>query len=224
MQDNTLASISTSTTSTSTAKPSQPNPSSPAPLNSYKLLTSHREPLETNDTCFTHAMDTENLGLFLTHGDGTVQVVSYPSFEPIYTLNAHTSACLSIALSPTGRYLAVGGRDALISLWDTTDWICKRTVSSPRGGAVKGLSWSWDGRFITGAGDEQGCASGLEIFHAESGESVYSTAGTSGEPDMGVSAVAWHPNRYILAYASVYDGPGNRSSSGLRIVGVGSNY
>ncbi|KAI5303440.1 hypothetical protein KEM56_007538 [Ascosphaera pollenicola] len=220
--DNTLVPISVPTISTSSAKTSQPNLSSQPQLGAYQMLTSYHESQQTNGTCFTHAMQSENLGLFLTHGDGTVKIVSYPSFEPIYTLNAHTAACLSVNLSPTGRYLAVGGRDALISLWDTTDWICKRTVSSARGGNVKGLSWSWDGRFITGACDEVGCAAGLEIFHAESGESVYSTSGSG--IDMGVSAVAWHPSRYLLAYASVHDVPGARNSGGLKIIGVGSSY
>ena len=143
-------------------------------------------------------------------------------------------------MAPTGRYLAIGGSDALISLWDTTDWVCKRTVSSVGGGAVRGVSWSWDGRFIVGACDEAGCGgTGLEIFHAETGDSVYviptstsssssysglgmnggfgGSGGSSG--GVGIPAVAWHPSRYWLAYSVTSDGPGS-GAGGLRIVGA----
>ncbi|KKZ68458.1 hypothetical protein EMCG_05917 [[Emmonsia] crescens] len=225
--------------------PSTPTIQTPAgitaPTNIFKALTPHPQPVQTNSTTFSHSFNTSDLDLFLTTGDGTVKVVSYPSFNPLHTIHAHTSACLSIALSPTSRYLAVGGSDALISLWDTTDWICKRTVSSANGGAVRGVSWSWDGRFIVGACDEPGCGgSGLEIFHAETGESVYtiptggglsSGAGTNGitgiasgpGASVGVPAVAWHPSRYWLAYSVTADGMGSSSGGGLRIVGPGSS-
>ncbi|KLJ08229.1 hypothetical protein EMPG_16351 [Blastomyces silverae] len=222
--------------------PSTPTLQTPAgttaPANTFKALAPHPQPVQTNATTFSHSFNTSDLDLFLTTGDGTVKVVSYPSFNPLHTIHAHTSACLSIALSPTSRYLAVGGSDALISLWDTTDWICKRTVSSANGGAVRGVSWSWDGRFIVGACDEPGCGgSGLEIFHAETGESVCTipTGGmgsaANGMPGIGIGpgtsvgipAVAWHPSRYWLAYSVTADATGSSSGGGLRIVGAGSS-
>ncbi|CBF75689.1 hypothetical protein AN3651.2 [Aspergillus nidulans FGSC A4] len=188
----------------------------------YKTLDPHPQPVQTNATTFSHHIPPADLPnptrhLFATTGEGTVKIISYPSFETLHTLHAHTSACLSIALAPTGRYLAVGGSDALISLWDTTEWICRRTVSSNNGGAVRGVSFSFDGRFICGACDEKECGgNGIEIFHAETGESVH-TVNTGGSSNTGVSAVAWHPSRYWLAYAVTadYGTPG-----GLRIVGA----
>ncbi|KAJ6084007.1 hypothetical protein N7486_010807 [Penicillium sp. IBT 16267x] len=195
---------------------SKPGPST------YTALPSHPQPVQTNATTFSNHIaspDFPDLHLFLTTGEGRVKIVSYPSFEPIHTLNAHTSACNAISLAPTGRYLAVGGSDALISLWDTTDWICRRTLSSENGGAIRGVSWSFDGRFICGASDEpDATSSGLEIFHAETGESVYTvpTTGTRA----GIPAVAWHPSRYWLAYSTTHDGPGSGGTGGLKIVGA----
>jgi len=189
----------------------------------YTALESHPQPIQTNATTFSHHISTptaSDLYLFATTGEGTVKIMSYPSFDILHTLHAHTSACLSIALAPTGRYLAIGGSDALISLWDTTDWICKRTVSSSNGGAVRGVSWSFDGRFLCGACDEAGCGgNGIEIFHAETGESVY-TIPVGGSSNTGIPAVAWHPSRYWLAYSTTNDGPGSGGAGGLKIVGA----
>jgi THO complex subunit 3 len=146
--------------------------------------------------------------------------MSYPSFDVDHTLKAHASSCLCVNLAPNGRYIATGGSDALITLWDTTDLICQRTMFSEYGGAVRGLSWSFDGRYICGACDESGCGgNGLEIFHAETGESVH-TIPTGGGPNTGIPDVAWHPTRYWLAYSITADGPGGVSSPGLRIVGA----
>jgi THO complex subunit 3 len=239
LQDDTLIPISVDSPSTpSLLAPVGETP----PATTYKALAPHPQPVQTNGTTFSHAFSSDNVDLFLTTGEGMVKIVSYPSFTQLHTLHAHTSACLSLAMSPTSRYLAVGGSDALISLWDTTDWVCKRTVSSSGGGGIRDVSWSWDGRFIVGACDETGCGgSGLEIFHAETGESVFiiSTGGSgtvsSGLGVNGISgggigsagsgsgvavpAVAWHPSRYWLAYSVTADGLGS-GVGGLRIVGA----
>ncbi|GES60872.1 WD repeat-containing protein [Aspergillus terreus] len=222
-KDDTLIPISVQSPSTPTILPDGPPAKPTSSPSTYTVLDSHPQPVQTNATAFSHHIPTPtapDLRLFATTGEGTVKILSYPSFDVLHTLHAHTSACLSIALAPTGRYLAVGGSDALISLWDTTDWICRRTVSSNNGGAVRGVSWSFDGRFICGACDEVGCGgNGIEIFHAESGESVY-TVSTSGGSNAGIPAVAWHPSRYWLAYSTTADGPGSGGAGGLKIVGA----
>jgi WD40 repeat protein len=56
-----------------------------------------------------------------------VQILSYPDLHPIlgqrdwedkpFSLNGHTSSCLSVAMQPTARYLATGGSDSIIALW-----------------------------------------------------------------------------------------------------------
>lgn len=180
----------------------------------YTILPSHPQSTQTNATTFSYHVPTESapdLDLIATTGDGTVKIFSYPSFNLQHTLNAHSSACLALALAPTGRYLAVGGSDALISLWDTTDWVCRRTVSSENGGTIRGVSWSFDGRFLCGSSEEVG-PNGLEIFHAETGDSVHKIPASAGVP-----AVAWHPSRYWLAYSVMAEGS---NAGGLRIVGA----
>ncbi|KAJ5570164.1 uncharacterized protein N7459_009594 [Penicillium hispanicum] len=224
-KDDTLIPISVQSPSTPSILPNTASTgfSSNAHATTYTALTPRPQTVQTNATTFSHHIpspSSPDLHLFATTGEGSVKILSYPSFDILHTLNAHTSACMAISLAPTGRYLAIGGSDALISLWDTTDWICRRTLSSENGGGIRGVSWSFDGRFICGACDEPGCGgNGLEIFHAETGESVY-TVPTAGA-NVGIPAVAWHPSRYWLAYSTTSDGPGSGGAGGLKIVGAG---
>jgi THO complex subunit 3 len=62
-------------------------------------------------------------------------------------------------MDPRGKYLAVGGSDALISLWDTQDWMCKHTLGHMEG-PLRSVAFSWDGSYVVGGSDE---GTGLEI-------------------------------------------------------------
>lgn len=76
----------------------------------------------------------------MTTAEGRIRILSYPELEPVLRLpwdddkefapRGHTSSCLSVELQPTGRYLATGGSDSIIALWDTQEWICQRTITS----------------------------------------------------------------------------------------------
>lgn len=168
------------------------------------VMEKHRQKLETNHTTFSNAMPAQDL--LVTHGDGTVKILDYPSFETLHTISSHTSSCSSIAYSPLGNYVAIGGSDAMIALWDTYDWVCKRTMSNANSGKVSGLTWSWDGRYITSScedagssGSGEGKSEGFEIYHAESAEVVYTVPTKTNS----VPAVQWHPKMYALAYTEV---------------------
>lgn len=120
-------------------------------------------------------------------------------------MNAHTSACLALDISPTGAYLAVTGSDALITLWDTTNLICIRTFAGMTEPA-RSVSFSFDGSYIVGNSIE---GTTLEIAHVETGEYVHTVqTGTHG----GHGCVAWAPRNYMLAYAG-------ESPQALRIIG-----
>ena len=181
------------------------------------ILARHRQNEQTNQTCFSNAYPPQDL--FLTTSTGMVRILDYPSLTTLHTLAAHTSACMAIAYSPSGRYVAVGGSDALISIWDTTDWVCKRTVSNSSSGAIRALSWSWDGRYLVGCSDEVssgdggGISTGFEIYHAETGD-VVQTVSTGSDA---IWSVEWHPHRYWLAYTQREQLSGKSS---LKIIGA----
>jgi THO complex subunit 3 len=169
-------------------------------------ISTHPQPVQTNNTAFSWS----GKELLVTGGDGTVKILDYPSMAVLHTLNAHTSSCYSLELSPPGTYLAIGGTDALLTLWDTTDWVCQRSLDKMTG-PVKSLSFSFDGSYVVGGSDE---GSGLDIAHVDSGEYVHRV-------DCGPAPVVqWGPRDYSLAY-SVSEGSG-----GLRIIngsGVSGN-
>jgi len=129
-------------------------------------------------------------------------MMHYPQPPGEFFLDGHTSACQSVELQPTGRHLATGGSDSIIALWDTTDWICQRTLIDMVG-PVRSISFTFDGSYIVGGSDE---GPGLEIAHTETGEHVH-TVKTAGPCPI----VAFHPLRNILAYTDL---------GSLRIIGV----
>ena len=172
----------------------------PLSLPHFQAHTHIPQTVQTNQTIFAPVLPSqESHTLFLAQGTGNVKIASYPTnptpestLTTLHTLQAHTSSCTSVQYSPNGRYLATGGSDALISLFETTDWTCRHTLDNPLG-TVKELSFSWDGSYITCAAEE---TSEVEIAHVESGEYVSSI--TTNAP---ATSVAWHPSRYWVAYA-----------------------
>ena len=117
-------------------------------------------------------------------------------------MNAHTSSCYSLDLAPNGSYLGIGGSDALITIWDTHDFICQRTLSGTTG-PVRSISFSFDGNYVLGGSDD---GNGLDIAHVETGDYVYKI-----EAPYPCPWVQWHPNRYVLAYSG--------DPAGLKIIG-----
>ncbi len=105
-------------------------------------------------------------------------------------------------MQPSARYLATGGSDSIIALWDTKYWICQRTLIDMVG-PVRSMSFTFDGSYIVGGSDE---GPGLEIAHVETGEYVQSVKTMAPCP-----IVSWHPSKYHLAYSDI---------GGLKIIGV----
>lgn len=171
-----------------------------------------QQPIQTNQISFCWS----GTKVFVATGDGRTRIMSYPEFEPIYRVNypvsenesaefrltGHTSSCLSTELSPTGRILATGGSDSMICLWDTSDWVCQKTIGKMTG-PVRSISFSFDGSYVVGGSDD---GAAIEVTHAESGEHVH-TVKTAGPAPI----VAWAPLRYQLAYSDL---------GVLRILGV----
>ncbi|EWC48397.1 hypothetical protein DRE_02166 [Drechslerella stenobrocha 248] len=156
-----------------------------------------------NDPVFQTTFSHNGTLLLQTHVSGKVVLRAYPSLEPVHSFAAHTAGCYCLDLSPSGRYIATGGNDALISLWDTTDWVCVRTFDKADH-PIRSVSFSFDGAFLVAGSDE---SMPLDIAHVDTGDYVHEIK--TGYP---AHAVAWHPSKYVIAYTGEV----------LRVTGVGS--
>jgi len=153
----------------------------------HKIVKSFKEPLETNEMTWSHSGDL----FLLTNGAGRVKILAWPSLEVLHTLEAHTSNCFSIEFDPRGRYLAVGGADAIVSLWDLKEWICVRTFDR-LDWPVRTLSFSYDGVYLASGSEDLAIDIGY-VETAMEAKRVTTTAATN--------SVAWHPGKHWLAYA-----------------------
>jgi hypothetical protein len=65
---------------------------------------------------------------YVTTGQGSIEVFSFPNLQPVKTLRAHTAGCYCISFDPTGKCFAAGSADALVSIWDVKDKVCLLTL------------------------------------------------------------------------------------------------
>lgn len=177
----------------------------------YELVAHDRTPVKDEGFRSWNQMAFSNSGreLLCTTYQGAVKIFDYPSLEPLHTLRGHSAQAYCVQHSPTGQYVAVGSQDSLITLWDTSNWMCTHVLTS-QVTSVRELSFSFDGAYLVGGATLDARAEpnekGLHVYHVDTGETILTidTAHT-------VRDVAWHPLRYAIAYSG--------DSGGLKIAG-----
>ncbi|KAF8339034.1 WD40-repeat-containing domain protein [Cantharellus anzutake] len=130
--------------------------------------------------------------IYLAGGSGSISILDYPSLEYLDRVMGHTKSCLSIGVDTRGRYIASGGSDALVNIWDIQDWICVRTISNAESPVVA-TAFSCDGEFI---------ASSSESNYIDITESETGLHNTRVPQRVKATSLAWHPiQQQILASA-----------------------
>ncbi|KAF9480680.1 WD40 repeat-like protein [Pholiota conissans] len=148
---------------------------------------SERESIVGSTALFNHLGD----GVVISHAtEHTLRVVDYPSLTVRESPAAHVGGCIALALDPRGGYLASGGLDSIINIFDLNDWICARTISICEH-AVNSLSFSFDGEYLAIAT----AGSYIDICATETGVPLHRVPALAPSP-----TVAWHPSKYIIAY------------------------
>mmetsp|Transcript_11624 Transcript_11624/g.30280 ORF Transcript_11624/g.30280 Transcript_11624/m.30280 type:complete len:319 (-) Transcript_11624:132-1088(-) len=159
-----------------------------------KMLKTTKFPYEVNEMSWSR----DGSLLFLTTGMGTVEVLRYANFlrggskvESFRSLQGHTANCYCVQFDPTGKHLAVGGADALVSLWSLPELVCMRTLTRLEW-PVRTLSFSHDGKLLASASED----AFIDIADVDSGEQIHAISSS-----VAMNSIAWHPTQYLLAYA-----------------------
>ncbi|XP_060066652.1 THO complex subunit 3-like [Ylistrum balloti] len=179
-------------------------------------IRSHRSKAEEQFKFEVNEISWNNEGdlFFLTSGQGSIHILSYPELKLQYSLTAHPANCICIEFDPVGKYFATGSADALVSLWDTNELVCVRTFSR-LDWPVRTLSFSHDGCLLASASEDLV----IDIAEVESGEKITEIACES--PTF---TVAWHPKRYLLAFACDDKYEGHRDERGsVKVFGIPSD-
>ncbi|EQC26198.1 hypothetical protein SDRG_15935 [Saprolegnia diclina VS20] len=113
-----------------------------------------------------------------------------PTLENVTKVIAHSGSCFAMDLDPTGRRLALGGADSLVSIWDLEEVYCEHTFIGSQS-LIRTVSFSHDGMFLA-SGSEDPC---IPILHVPTGELAFSI-GMTDSPQQ----IAWHPAKPVLAY------------------------
>jgi len=130
-------------------------------------------------------------GVVLTHhSEHSLRILDYPSLMLRENPAAHVGGCVAVALDPRGRYLASGGNDSIVDLFDVNEWICARTITSCEYG-VNALSFSYDGEYIAIASGGQY----IDICATETGVPLHRVPTLAPSP-----TVTWHPSKFVFAY------------------------
>ncbi|KAJ3792659.1 WD40-repeat-containing domain protein [Lentinula aff. detonsa] len=148
---------------------------------------SDKDPVTGTTAIFNHS----GTGLVLTHiSENGFRVLDFPDFEVRDHPAAHVGGCSAVSLDPRGRYLATGGHDSIVNLFDLHDWICVRTITSCDH-SINALSFSFDGEYIA-------IASGgnyIDICATETGIPLHRVTSL-----VSASTVGWHPSKHLFAY------------------------
>eukprot|EP00927_Polykrikos_kofoidii_P054631 TRINITY_DN49023_c0_g1_i1.p1 TRINITY_DN49023_c0_g1~~TRINITY_DN49023_c0_g1_i1.p1 ORF type:complete len:389 (+),score=51.74 TRINITY_DN49023_c0_g1_i1:67-1167(+) len=130
---------------------------------------------------------------------GKIHVFPTPSLshESAAAVVAHQSPTIALAADQAGKYIASGGGDYLVTLWDPQHLVCVRTfgyAAQP----VTTVGFNKNGTLLawgTGSGSAGG-EKNLTFVGADTGTLYWQE--TTSAP---VQQLKWHPNRNVIAYA-----------------------
>lgn len=97
-----------------------------------QALTEHQQisqSIQVTDVRFNHTSEL----VYVSGANGALAILDYPTLEPLHIISdvqVPGHACTSLAVDIRGRYVATGGADSAVNIWDTADWTCQRSVLS----------------------------------------------------------------------------------------------
>jgi len=172
----------------------------------YKVISEKKFDAMVNELAFSR----DGEYLLITTGMGSVKVLSFPSFKPETQFTAHSSTALCLDFDPTGRYLATGGADALVALWDLEEMVAVRSFDR-LDSQVRTVSFSHDGAFLACGSEDMR----IDISDVATGEHIHNI-----EVRAATNSIAWNPRCHLLAYAN--DDAHGRPVGAVNVFGLAS--
>jgi len=156
------------------------------PKESWRIVEKE-QPITASQALFNHAGDGLVVSFYSEH---SLRVFTYPGLIIQETPAAHVGGCVAMAQDPRGRYVASGGHDSIVNLFDVAEWITARTIVSCDH-AITSLSFSHDGEYLAISSE----SSYIDICATETAVPLHRV------PTLGpVPSVSWHPSKHVIAY------------------------
>src|SRR5216684_1038246 len=125
------------------------------------------------------------------------QVTNTPHQESAFSTDrSHAAMIYAVAWSPNRRYIASGGHDRVVDVWDATSGAISYIYRGHAAG-VTSIAWSPDGRQIASASLDKT----IQVWDVASGQKVSSYDGLAGM----ICALAWSPGGKHIASCSGTD-------------------
>ena len=126
------------------------------------------------------------------------------ALSPTYlTYRGHVGRVTAVAWSPNGKYIASGGDDHTIQVWNALTG-ARLLVSQGHSGGVPAVAWSPDSTLIASASAGPAVSGGpasdntVQVWNATTGQAIYAYHGHSS----GITDVAWSPKGDRIASSS----------------------
>ena len=86
------------------------------------------------------------------------------SNQAAYAVQSHTGACFCMSVDPSGKYVATGGADFIVTLLDTLEYAPVQTIKRIDG-QINQIRFSRDGNYIASASEKNH----ISIYETSSG-------------------------------------------------------
>lgn len=103
------------------------------------------------------------LGLGATNG--TIQIWDMKSQTVAASLEEHTGAVKALAFSENGYYMASGGKDEVVKVWDLRNGSCLQSLEM--GAGVNAVAFDYSGSYLCGGADV------LRVWNTKTWEAIF---------------------------------------------------